>query len=193
MKELEQIVFSKLENHPNRINHTKGVIAVSEILAIRYHENVLDAKIAALFHDYTKYEELSFHESVLAPEIILKYQDLTFMYHPYSAAEELKKIKPDISNKVLDAIKYHVWLRPGATVLEKIIFIADKSEPSRTFGDAKIIYELAEKDLDEAVLYALESGIKHTKESGYQPSQEQIESYLYYKNKKESIWLSTKM
>ena len=37
------------------------------------------------------------------------------------------------------------------TVLEKIVYLADKIEPSRTYMDLAPIREAAEHDLDEAV------------------------------------------
>ena len=47
------------------------------------------------------------------------------------------------------------------TLLEKIIFLADYIEPSRDFPGVDTIRKLAEKDLNQAVLSAYNSTIKH--------------------------------
>ena len=185
MKDLEKLVFNKLKDNPSRINHVKGVIKVAEELAKIHDEDVLKAKLAALFHDYTKYDDISEQTKYLDQEIIKKYQDNEFMYHPYSAAIKLKQLIPNVQDDILDAIRYHVFGRPNMTKLEKIILISDKSEPSRTFEDAKIIYNLALNNLDDAVLYLLESSLKHLKSKGIKPLDEQIQTYNYYKRKEE--------
>ena len=43
------------------------------------------------------------------------------------------------------------------SVLEKIVYLADKVEPSRTYMDLAPIRETAEKDLDEAVRMTAEA------------------------------------
>lgn len=183
MINLEKLVYNKLESKPNRIKHTQGVIKVSVELAKLYQVSEEDAKLAALFHDYMKYDLLEEQTKHLSKDLISRYKDVEFVYHAYSAAEELKRLKPDTKEDVLNAIRYHIWGRPNMSTLEKIILVADKCEPSRTFDDAKIIYSKALKDLDEAVYYTLESSIKHLKLQGIKPHNEQVKTYIYYKRK----------
>ncbi|MBQ1295174.1 MAG: bis(5'-nucleosyl)-tetraphosphatase (symmetrical) YqeK, partial [Clostridiales bacterium] len=52
---------------------------------------------------------------------------------------------------ILDAICYHTTGRGNMTVLEKIVYLADKIEPARNYMDLGPIRETAEHDLDEAV------------------------------------------
>ena len=53
--------------------------------------------------------------------------------------------------EILDAICYHTTGRGNMSVLEKIVYLADKIEPSRTYMDLAPIRKAAEHDLDEAV------------------------------------------
>ncbi|MGI6781857.1 MAG: bis(5'-nucleosyl)-tetraphosphatase (symmetrical) YqeK [Acholeplasmataceae bacterium] len=187
MKDLEKIVFEKLKDHPRRINHTKGVIEVAVTLG-KIHGVDLDlCYIAALFHDFTKHESLEFHQKYLGKDFIDKHRKLTFMYHAHSAAMVLKEIMPNIDNQVLDAIRYHIWCRPNATRLEKIIYLADKCEPNRIYPEARETYNLALKDLDEALIYSLKANIKHLESKNIVAHPEQIKTLVYYQVKKEKI------
>lgn len=187
MRELEKIVFEKLKDHQRRINHTKGVIQVAVELGTIHQVDVEECHLAALFHDFTKHESVDFHEKYLGNEFIEKNRKSSFLYHAYSAAEALKEIKPDVSERVLNAIRYHIWCKPNATKLEKIIYIADKCEPNRTFPEARKTYELAKKDLDAALIYSLEVNIKHLENKNIIAHPEQIKTLVYYQVKKEKL------
>jgi len=187
MKNLEKIVYDKLTEHPKRINHTKGVIQTAVNLCKAHGVNENDCYLAALFHDYTKYDTVEVHEKYLGKEFIKKYEKQPFLYHPYSGAIALKELVPEVSDYVLNAIRYHTWCRPNATKLDKIIFIADKCEPNRVYPDAKIIYELALKDLDEALIYALKSNVKHLETKNLFPHPDQIKTLVHYQVKKENL------
>ncbi|MGI6786950.1 MAG: bis(5'-nucleosyl)-tetraphosphatase (symmetrical) YqeK [Acholeplasmataceae bacterium] len=185
MKELEKIVSKKFSDHPNRMIHTKGVIQVAIELGKLYNVDEMDCYLAALFHDYTKYDTVDMHRNLLGNDIISEFKDYPFIYHAYSAAAALKEIRPETTNYVLDAIKYHIWCRPNATKLDKIIYLADKCEPNRTYSYSKEVYRLALNDLDEALVYALKSNIKHLESKGVIPHPDQIKTLVFYQIKKE--------
>ena len=52
------------------------------------------------------------------------------------------------------------------TTLEKIIYIADYMEPSRDFPGVEALREMAQLDLDGAVLLALEQTLRHLQALG---------------------------
>lgn len=56
---------------------------------------------------------------------------------------------------ILNAIRYHTSGRPGMSSLEKVIYVADYIEPGRKFPGVEEVRELAEQDLDKALLQAL--------------------------------------
>ena len=53
---------------------------------------------------------------------------------------------------ILGAVRFHTTGRPAMSTLEKIIYIADFTEPSRKYPEAEEVRKLAVKDLDKAVL-----------------------------------------
>ena len=52
------------------------------------------------------------------------------------------------------------------TLMEKIIFLADYIEPSRDFPGVDKLRQLADRDLDKALLAAYDSTISHLLEQG---------------------------
>ena len=86
--------------------------------------------------------------------------------HPFLLHAKLgayvAEVKYGIKDKeILSSITYHTTGRQDMSLLEKIIFLADYIEPSRDFPGVDTIRKLAEKDLNQAVLSAYNSTIKH--------------------------------
>lgn len=70
---------------------------------------------------------------------------------------------------VLGAVASHTTARPGMTPLQKLIFVADKIEPHKMGGrpDVMRVGDLAENDLDAALLAYLEYGVHRALERGW--------------------------
>ena len=69
-------------------------------------------------------------------------------------------------NEILEAIYYHTTARANMTPLEKLIYIADMTEPGRTIEQADEIRRLVEEDIDEALIYAIGCSITHVIRKG---------------------------
>src|SRR5690606_24048615 len=67
---------------------------------------------------------------------------------------------------ILNAIRYHTSGRPHMSLLEKIVCLADYMEPGRQFPDVEQIRNLAEVDLNKALVLGLDSTIKHLISTG---------------------------
>ena len=61
--------------------------------------------------------------------------------------------------EILDAIRYHTSGRPNMTILEKVIYLADYIEPGRNFPGVEEVREMAEKDLDQALIQSIQNTI----------------------------------
>ncbi len=70
---------------------------------------------------------------------------------------------------VLGAVAYHTTANEGMTRLQKVLFIADKIEPEKRARAAEVqrVAELAETDLDAALLAYLEYHVRVALESGW--------------------------
>ena len=133
-----------------RLLHTLNVGYMSAHLADIYGCSKDKALLAGALHDCAK--ELPIEEQAALAK---KYCGDLFtekkILHSPAGATFAKEGFGIEDTEILDAICYHTTGRGNMTVLEKIVYLADKIEPSRTYMDLEPIREAAEHDLDEAV------------------------------------------
>jgi predicted HD superfamily hydrolase involved in NAD metabolism len=152
-----------------RFNHSLGVMETSEKLAVRYGIDVEKAKIAGLLHDCAK--NLREDELVaLANKYGIQIDDVlekspTLLHGPVGGymIEDYFGIHDD---EIKRAIMLHTTGDRDMTLLDKIIFLADYIEPNRNFDGVENLREMAYKNLDEAVIMALDETIKYVIEKG---------------------------
>ncbi|MDI3312610.1 MAG: bis(5'-nucleosyl)-tetraphosphatase (symmetrical) YqeK [Thermoanaerobacterium sp.] len=152
-----------------RFKHSLGVMETSEKLAVRYGADVEKAKIAGLLHDCAKNlreDELI----VLANKYGIDLDDVlekspTLLHGPVGGylIEEYFGIHDD---EIKRAIMIHTTGDKDMTLLDKIIFLADYIEPNRKFDGVEDLREAAYKNLDTAVIMALDETIKYVIEKG---------------------------
>jgi predicted HD superfamily hydrolase involved in NAD metabolism len=157
-------VKEKFKDHPKRFTHTLGVIKTAVSLSIRYGVDSDKAYLAALFHDYTKYETVAEQTKFLSHEEIIKFEDEPVIYHALSAAETLKNKYQITDTEILNAIRHHVYGNKNMTTLDKIILVADKTEPSRDYPLVNDLRDMSLKSLDQTIIMYLEDRIKKDKE-----------------------------
>ncbi len=147
-----------------RYIHSIGVMEMAEKLAEIYNVDVQIAKIAGLLHDIAK---------EMSPEEMLKYVEdnnieideveriNTPILHGKIGADISKK-RYNVNEKIQKAIEYHTTTSPDMDMLAKIVYVSDKIELNRKSEDYDIEYEreLALKELDETVIFIIESNIK---------------------------------
>lgn len=146
-----------------RFLHTKRVEEVALELAKIHGVDQEKAEIAGFLHDCAKIRDkdellkaakenklLLTKEMQKAPQII----------HSYLGAVFAKKFYGIDDEDILNAITYHTTGRVNMSDLEKIIFLADYIEPMRNFDGVEEARELAKKDLDEAMYFALNNTLK---------------------------------
>lgn len=155
-----QEVKLKYQTKPDRLKHIEGVVKEAVKLAEHYHANVEDAEIAAWFHDFTKYDSLEDQKSMLTPDELKTYENQPFVYHALSAAKILKK-RYKVNDEIYLAVYNHVFGRIGMTLLEKIVLVADKIEPSRNYPIVNRLRELAYKDLNQTIIVYLKDIIDY--------------------------------
>ncbi len=154
----------------SRYSHTLGVVETALSLAKHYGVSVDKAVFAAYLHDSAK--NLSDDELFASAEkydIKLSDEDkkVVPILHSYVGkfvAMEEYGIKDE---EVLDAIYYHTTGKENMSLLCKIIFIADMTEPGRKdFAGLSEIRALMYEDIDKALLKAFDSTIRYNIEKG---------------------------
>lgn len=167
-----------------RYIHSIGVMEAAVHMAGIFGVEPEKARIAGLLHDCAKNidkdkmpilcEELG----VYLDQVKLKQRSLIHADLGAKLAEtEFGITDPDI----LDAIRYHTLGRPHMTRLEEILYIADFTEPNRkSFPGLSTLRELAEVDLDLAMLRAVESSISYVESQGKIVHEQSVLTREYY-------------
>lgn len=161
MKREDLLQAVKGELTANRYNHTLSVAETAIKLAERFGADPEKADIAAILHDYSK----CWSKETLRKWIVEQGPDKQLLqhsaalWHAFVGAEAVR-IRLGIEDEhILNAIRYHTSGRPDMTVLEKVVCLADYIEPGRDFPGLQEVRELAEHDLNEALLRSLNNTI----------------------------------
>src|SRR5690554_4118030 len=170
------IVKKKLNNYPNRFNHTIRVFEMAVKLAEHYNADVYKVSLAAIFHDYSKYDTVKEQTKYLTNDEIIKYEDTKVMYHSLSAAYVLKNEFNIDDEEILNAIKYHVWGHPKMTLIDKIVLISDKIELGRNYPLVEELRKLAFQDINLAIYKFLEDNIAYNLKKGFKIHKNQYET-----------------
>ena len=57
--------------------------------------------------------------------------------------------------EILSAIKYHTTAKPNMTLLEKLLYVSDFTEPTRSYPDIDFYRKTAREDIDRTVALGL--------------------------------------
>ena len=155
-------------------------------LAELFGADVLKARIAGLLHDCAK--EVDKDEAVLlCDEMGIEIDDekrvQKGLLHADLGAELIKRDYKIDDKEIYDAVKYHTMGRRNMTTLDKIIYLADFIEPNRReFEGLSHLRELCRKDLDEAMLFAINLSISFVQNKGKVLHKQTIETRDYFKS-----------
>ena len=154
---------------PKRFKHVLGVVEAAKKLGKIYDESIEKVQLGAILHDYAKnmkIEELlevATKNNIQLDEIEIESSELI---HGKVGAFLVKNDLKIEDEDILNAIENHTMGRKNMSKLEKIICLADYIEPGRAFPGVEKLRKLAGKDLDKALLKALDNTIKYLIEEG---------------------------
>lgn len=162
MKKLEEI-------NPSSYLHCVSTMEEAEKLAIHYGADVEKAKIAGLLHDCGK-------------KMTVGKDNLT---HANFGADIAEKIFGVQDKEILDSIKCHTTGRENMTLLDKIIFIADKIEYRRNYYKVDELRKTAYESIDDAIIMSLESTIEYVKMQNFELDNESIKTLDFLRRQNE--------
>jgi predicted HD superfamily hydrolase involved in NAD metabolism len=152
-----KLVKQQLTDH--RYQHTLGVMETAIALAKQYGGDEQKAELAAIFHDYAKFRPKEEMKEIIISqgfsEDLLHFN--SELWHAPVGTYLVEKEAGINDPEVLDAIRYHTSGRPGMTLLEKIIYLADYIEPGRHFPGVEEVREEAKSNLDQALIMAIKN------------------------------------
>ena len=169
---------------PKRYGHTLGVAYTAAALAMRYETSIKNAELAGLLHDCAKCMSDEKRISICEKHNITMNEierRNPYLLHAkvgsYLAMEEYHVQDPDIIHAILN----HTTGRPGMSLLEKIIFIADYIEPNRRQApNLKEIRKLAFVDLDQAMFMVLGDILDYLESTGGETDPMTRKTYDYF-------------
>jgi len=171
----------------SRFEHSIGVEYTAANLAMKYCVDKMEVcMLSGLLHDYTK--NLSDEDQLKLAKSLDLYinpyeEKLPFLLHGKTAAEIVKNKYNIFDEEILDAIRYHTLARKDMTIVDKIIFVADYTEPNRDKAeDLSSIRKLSYEDIDLAVIAILESVLNYLQKSGKEIDPQTEELLEFYKN-----------
>ena len=157
---MEKIIKELLSE--KRYEHSLGVAKVAKSIAQRLGIDENKAYLAGVVHDIAK--ELSVSEMIelckaggIEPDKA-ELENHALLHAP-AGAVMIKKYGINDSD-IENAVRYHTVGRDGMSVLEKIIYLSDMIEPSRSYPEVFELREICETDFDKAFETALRYSIE---------------------------------
>lgn len=125
---------------PKRLRHTLAVEQMVIRLAALYApDKVLTLRAAALLHDLTKEYSNDRQIMICAQKGLTVSRDDLYApktFHARTAAALIGEFYPEFAeDEVISCVRWHTTGRAGMTLLEKLVYLADYIDLSRTFED----------------------------------------------------------
>ena len=152
-----------------RYQHTLNVRRMAVKLAKRWGADPEKAALAALLHDTAK--ELPREEmlQILNDNAIMAENAQNRpspVWHGICAAILAQTQWGVEDEEVLSAIRCHTTGKPGMSLLDEIVFLADMTSAERDYPEVDYLRKLEKKDIHQAIREALEMNLHWLEESG---------------------------
>ncbi len=130
----------KNEMGEKRYNHTLAVEQMAITLGEIYDkEHVSTLRAAALLHDVTKERTAQEHIEICesaGEEVSVAERKSPKMFHARTGALVIPKKYPEFATpEIIEAVRYHTTGRANMSIAEKLIYLADYIDMSRTYED----------------------------------------------------------
>lgn len=150
-----------------RFEHTLGVSYTCQALAMRYGYDLDKAELAGLLHDCAKrYDGETMRTKCIKRGIEItesENRDPSLLHAKLGAWMAKEKYGVE-DEEILSAIACHTTGKPGMTLLDKILYVADYIEPRRyKAAGLPEMRKLAFVDLDTACFSIMEGILKYLK------------------------------
>jgi predicted HD superfamily hydrolase involved in NAD metabolism len=160
-------VLRRVEAHlgqRHRFEHSVRVARCAEVLGRRHGVNTKQARLAGLFHDLARLytPEQLLHEANARGFVIEPHERAhpMLLHARLGAAIAREQFGVEDAN-VLSAIEKHTTAAGDMSRLDCVVYLADSLEPKRAFPERAELWNLAMRDLNEAMLQVLLLTLKH--------------------------------
>lgn len=154
--QIQQQMQQKLSDY--RYQHCVRTSQRAKELAQMNHGDVEKAQIAGLIHDYAKersddeFRQMIYQEK-LDPDL-LNYSNA--IWHGVVGSYFIKYELGIYDEDILNAVRRHTTAAEKMTLLDKIVYMADYTEPGRDFPGVEEARQITDTNLDAGVAYQIE-------------------------------------
>lgn len=166
MEVIKKDLRNKLSDY--RYEHSLRVADECVKLAEVYNIDKDKAYLTGLVHDIAK--EFSYEENLYYINkygIDDDYKQFKRIIHAYVGSYYLKE-KYNMDDEIIKAVRIHNIADMGMSLLDKILFVADKIEFGKDYNGIDEQRMLAYKDIDRALMLCLENNYKKLMSQGKQ-------------------------
>ncbi|MGE5415790.1 MAG: bis(5'-nucleosyl)-tetraphosphatase (symmetrical) YqeK [Acidobacteriota bacterium] len=166
--EQARVLIESMLSEP-RYRHSLGVAETARELARVFGIDEEKAYLTGLLHDYAKgvsgstLLEIAAAKGLVEDDIERQAPDLL---HAAVGAWMLEHELGINDADILNAVRFHTLGDANMSVLDKIIYLADMIEPGRDYPGIERIRCLAQRNLDTAMLAAIDTTIKYCLDHG---------------------------
>ncbi len=139
-----------------RINHTYGVACRGAELAKLYGADVSEAVITCLLHDIAKNVNIEEYSG----KVDIKGFPIPTAHGPIGAYIATREF--GVSDEIAHAIRYHSTGCGDMSLLDEIVYLADKTEEGRNYKEVYYLRYLCGIDREIAMLEALKRIVEYT-------------------------------
>ena len=168
-----------------RFVHTLDVAATAANLAMCYGADLDKAGTAGLLHDCAKCMSLGKMLKVCdkAGTDLSEFEKNSVSLLHSKAGAVLAESRYGVRDEdTLNAIRFHTTGRPGMSLLEKIVFVADYIEPGRDSApNLPQVRKLAYESIDDCVLQILKDTLRYLATTGSAVDPMTQKTYEYYR------------
>ena len=167
-----------------RWTHTKNVKKMAVKLAKRWGADPEKAALAAILHDAAKELPKDRQLQIFAENAIIALdapKRPAPVWHGIAAAILAQTRWGVQDEEILSAIRCHTTGKPGMSLLDKILYLADMTSAERGWPGVDDLRVLEMQDLDRALCDALKRSIDFVVEKGGSLDPESVAAYEYAK------------
>lgn len=169
----------------SRMAHAEGCAETAAALAERYGADAVLARRAGILHDVTKAltpEQQAMMAARWGAPLTPEQLESPQLLHAVTGALAAEKLFGEC-DAVVQAIRTHTTGAADMTLLQKILYIADYVEPTRSFPGVEALRAAVRRDLDEGVMQGLASTLELLASRGQTASRETQEALEFLKRK----------
>lgn len=166
----------------SRIDHSYSTALCGIALAKRVCADTGKAITALLLHDVGKYVTKEQAED-MGVKFDGRIDGMPLpIRHAEIGAELLRQIVGITDNDIIEAVRWHTTGRPNMTPLEKVVYLADYIEPTRSFPTVDYLRQETAKSIDDGLRAALKNSVEYVNADEIYPVT--IQAYNFYKENK---------